>query len=105
MTFDAIESQCRQWACELGPRGVRVVWLHTTGIPEALEEGLDVFPDYGEGSMSREGFIAWMQEKTPMNRLTSLAEVGNAAAFLASDHASAMTACGLNLTRGAVPTR
>src|SRR6266511_913185 len=95
VTFDAIESLCRQWACELGPRGIRVVWLHTTGIP-----------DYGTGeAMTREELIAWLQPKTMLNRLTSLAEVGNVAAFMASDQASAMTAVAANVTCGSVPTR
>ena len=90
VTFDAIESQCRQWACELGRHGVRVVWLQTTGLPEALAD-IDLFPGYGTGSgdgMTRAELIAWMRGSTQLNRLTSLAEVGNAAAFMASDHAS-----------------
>ena len=38
-TFDAIESLRRQWACELGPYGVRVVTLKTGGVPETLPAG------------------------------------------------------------------
>jgi enoyl-[acyl-carrier-protein] reductase (NADH) len=38
-----------------------------------------------------------------LGRLTSLREVGDAAAFLASDLASSMTAAAANLTSGAVP--
>lgn len=38
-----------------------------------------------------------------LKRLTSLAEVGNAAALMASDRASAMTASAANLTCGSVP--
>jgi 3-oxoacyl-[acyl-carrier protein] reductase len=104
VTFDAIESLSRQWASELGPRGVRVVWLRATGLPEAIAR-IDRFPDYGtrggEG-MTRAELIAWLQGKTMLNRLTSLAEVGNVAAFLASDRASAMTASGVNITCGSV---
>jgi 3-oxoacyl-[acyl-carrier protein] reductase len=104
VTFDAIESLCRQWACELGPLGIRVAWLQTTGIPEALAEGVDLFPDYGTGAaMTREELIAWLEGRTMLKRLTSLAEVGNAAAFLASDLASAMTGSVANLTCGSVP--
>jgi NAD(P)-dependent dehydrogenase (short-subunit alcohol dehydrogenase family) len=105
VAFDAIESLCRQWACELGPLGVRVVWLLTTGLPEALHA--DVFPDYGtgRGTMTREESIAWMREKTMTNRLTSLAELGNMAALMASDLAGATTASGANLTGGSSPTR
>ena len=104
VTFDAIESLCRQWACELGPRGVRVAWLRTTGLPEALADTGELQPDYGAGGpMALEDHIAWMAERTMLRRLTSLAEVGNAAAFIASDHAGAMTASAVNLTCGAVP--
>jgi 3-oxoacyl-[acyl-carrier protein] reductase len=105
VTFDAIESLCRQWACELGPRGIRVVWLQTTGISEAISDSLDRFPDYGAGSMTREELIAWLQAETMLDRLTSLAEVANTAAFMASDQASAMTGSAANITCGSVPTR
>ena len=104
VAFDAIESLCRQWACELGPRGIRVVWLQTTGIPEALSDTVELFPEYGTGKeMTREELVAWMQNKTMLNRLTSLAEVGNVAAFMASDQASAMTATVANITCGSIP--
>jgi 3-oxoacyl-[acyl-carrier protein] reductase len=103
VTFDAIESLCRQWARELGSYGIRVAWLRTTGLPEALKDSGELQPDYGTGSrMSRQEHITWMERSTMLNRLTSLAEVGNAAAFLASDRASAMTAAGANLTCGTV---
>jgi NAD(P)-dependent dehydrogenase (short-subunit alcohol dehydrogenase family) len=105
VAFDAIESLCRQWATELGPKGIRVVWLQTTGLPEAISDVWEPFPDYGTGSggMTRTELIAWNQKETMLDRLTSLEEVGNAAAFLASDRASAMTATSLNVTCGSVP--
>jgi 3-oxoacyl-[acyl-carrier protein] reductase len=107
VTFDAIESLCRQWACELGRYGVRVIWLQTTGLPEAIAQ-TGVFPGYGTGSgsgMTRAQLIEWLERRTILNRLTSLAEVGKVAAFLASDHAGAMTAAAANLTCGQVPAR
>jgi 3-oxoacyl-[acyl-carrier protein] reductase len=106
VTFDAVESLCRQWACELGPRGIRVVCLRTTGIPEAIQDTGDRFPAYGTGAvggMTRQEVIAWLQGKSMLGRLTTLAEVGNAAAFMASDRASGMTACVANLSCGSVP--
>jgi 3-oxoacyl-[acyl-carrier protein] reductase len=103
VTFDALESLCRQWATELGRHGVRVVWLRTTGIPEALHD-TGLAPDYGTGSrMTLQEHVAWMQGQTMLKRLTSLAEVGNMAAFIASDQAGAMTASAANITCGAVP--
>ncbi len=104
VAFDAIESLCRQWACELGRHGIRVVWLLTTGLPEALHG--EVFPGYGTGGpKTREELIAWMEGKTSSGRLTSLAELGHAAAFLASDLSAATTASAANLTGGGSPTR
>jgi len=103
VTFDAMESQCRQWAKELGPLGVRVLWLRTTGLPEALHA--DRFPDYvgrrPEG-LSKDELMAWLLQPTALNRLTTLADVGIAAAFAASDAAAAMTGCCVNLTCGSV---
>jgi NAD(P)-dependent dehydrogenase (short-subunit alcohol dehydrogenase family) len=105
VTFDAVESLCRQWACELGPLGIRVVWLQTTGIPEALKDTGELSPDYGAGRKTPEEHVAWMKEKTMLRRLTSLADVGNMAAYMASDLAGATTASAANLTAGSVPTR
>src|SRR5439155_17980663 len=66
VTFDAIESLCRQWACELGPRGIRVLWLQTTGLPEAIQDTGDIFPDYGKGQMTRKELIDWLLDRTMM---------------------------------------
>lgn len=106
VAFDAIESLCRQWAAELGPLGIRVVWLHTTGIPEAFQEPGGQQPAYGTGGpMAGEQFLGWLKSKTILGRLTTLADVGAMAAFVASDRAGAVTATGLNLSCGSVPTR
>lgn len=79
--------------------------VQATGIPEALAD-VERFPDYGTGAaMTSEDLIAWMQRRTMLNRLTSLADVGNVAAFMVSDRAGAMTASAANLTCGFVPTR
>jgi 3-oxoacyl-[acyl-carrier protein] reductase len=105
VTFDAIESLFRQWAIELGPHGVRVAWVQTTGLPEALAP-VDVFPAYGTGApMTREQLIAWNERETMLDRLTTLEDVGNAAVFLASDRASAVTGAAANVTCGFLPTR
>jgi 3-oxoacyl-[acyl-carrier protein] reductase len=105
VAFDAIESLYRQLAAELGPSGVRAAWIQTTGLPEAIEYP-GPFPDYGTGSpMTKDQLIGWMSGLTMLGRLTTMAEVGNAAAFLASDLAGGMTGTALNLTCGAAPDR
>jgi NAD(P)-dependent dehydrogenase (short-subunit alcohol dehydrogenase family) len=103
--FDATESLCRQLATELGPSGIRVAWLQTTGLPETLQDTGVPVPDYGIGTGGRTlaEHIVWMQNKTMLKRLTSLRDVADVAAFLASDHASAMTATGANLSCGSIP--
>ena len=105
VAWAAIEAQCRQWACELGPQGVRVVWLRTTGLPETIPDTGDATSDlgtgYGEG-MTREEIIAGMREQTILKRLASLDELGKVATFMASDRAGAMTATFANITCGAI---
>jgi 3-oxoacyl-[acyl-carrier protein] reductase len=105
VAWAAIEAQCRQWASELGPQGVRVVWLRTTGLPEAIpdtgEAVADLGTGYGEG-MRREEIIAGMREQTILKRLATLEELGKVAAFMASDGAGPMTATFANITCGAV---
>jgi len=99
----AIEAQCLQRACELGPQGIRVVWLRTTGLPGAISDTGDTVADldtgFGDG-MTREEIIARMQEATMLQRLPTLAELGNVAAITASDQASAITATLANITCG-----
>jgi 3-oxoacyl-[acyl-carrier protein] reductase len=51
--------------------------------------------------MTRAEIIARMQQATTLDRLPTLAELGNAAAFLASDRAGAMTATLANIACGA----
>jgi 3-oxoacyl-[acyl-carrier protein] reductase len=76
----------------------------TTGIPEALQDTGGLVPDYGtESRMTAQERVAWMQGQTMLKRLTSLVDVGNMAAFIASDQAAAMTASAANITCGAVP--
>src|SRR5947209_8455310 len=76
VSFDALESLCRQWACELGPLGVRVIWLQTTGIPEAFHDSGRMQPAYGMGHpMTSEEWVAWMREKTMMRRRASRADL------------------------------
>jgi NAD(P)-dependent dehydrogenase (short-subunit alcohol dehydrogenase family) len=106
VAFDAVESLSRQWACELGRHGVRVVWLQTTGLPETIPDGATL-PGYGTGrdTMDRDQLVAWMRGRTLLDRLTSLEEVGDMAAFMASDRAGAVTGAAANITCGQVPAR
>lgn len=98
----AIEALSHTLAAELGPRGVRVVCLRSTGSPEA--RGVqDAFAHHAEAAGGKpEDFQASMEDSTMLRRLTTLAEVAQMAAFVASDQASATTGTAINLTCGLV---
>jgi NAD(P)-dependent dehydrogenase (short-subunit alcohol dehydrogenase family) len=105
IAWAALEALCRQWASELGPHGVRVVWLRTTGIADSIPDTGDALADLGTGfgeGMTREQIIADMRQTTLLDRLPSLADVGNVAAFLASDGAAAMTSTFGNISCGSI---
>lgn len=77
----ALESLVRYLALELGPRGIRVSAISPGPVPTRAASGLrDV-----ETLMQR------VRERAPLRRLVTLAEIGQLAAFLAGDGASAMT--------------
>lgn len=92
IAFDALEGLRRQWACELGPHGIRIVTLKTGGVPETLPSD---FP-------GRDGIIAGIQQSALLKRTATLADVGNVAAFVASDLARTMTAADVNISCGAI---
>ncbi len=93
----AIEALTKQLAAELGPQGIRAVCLRLEGIPESWEgvstEGWSAPPTEIEAQMKAHSLLG---------RVTTLADVGNAAAFLASDRAGATTGTVFNLTSGTV---
>jgi len=92
VTFDAIEGLRRQWACELGRYGIRVVTLKTGGVPESI-------PDTVPG---REEISDGIRQAALLDRTATLADVGDVAAFVASDHARTMTATEVNISCGAI---
>ncbi|HET7480915.1 MAG TPA: SDR family oxidoreductase [Rubrobacteraceae bacterium] len=93
----AIEALTKQLAAELGPHGIRVNCLRSEGIPESWKGAST------EGwSAPTEEIEAQMKARSLLGRVTTLADVGNAAAFLASDLAGATTGTVFNLTSGTV---
>lgn len=93
--FEAVEAMRRQLAVELGPYGIRVLTLRSGGVPETLPEDLE----------GREDIAGSIVEATLLRRAATLEEVGNAAAFAASDKAASMTAATLNISAGALMDR
>jgi enoyl-[acyl-carrier-protein] reductase (NADH) len=52
--------------------------------------------------MTRDQFIASLEEMTLLKRLPSLADVGNVAVLMASDYAGAMTGTVANMSCGQI---
>jgi 3-oxoacyl-[acyl-carrier protein] reductase len=84
VSFFAQETMRRQLACELGPRGVRVVTIITAGIPGSADEAAD------------------MADANMLGRAATYDDVGTVAVFAASDTAHMMTAATLNISGGFV---
>jgi NAD(P)-dependent dehydrogenase (short-subunit alcohol dehydrogenase family) len=88
VALDAIEGLRRQWACELGRHGIRVVTLKTGGVPESIHDSVT----------GRDEIIASLQQAALLNRTATLADVGIVAAWVASDQARTMTAADVNIS-------
>lgn len=92
IALDAMEGLRRQWALEFGEHGIRVVTIKTGGIGESI-------PDDFEGKQS---IVDQLLAPTLLKRLATLADVGNVAAFLASDWAQSITSTEINISCGAL---
>ena len=92
VALDAIEGLRRQWAVELGPQGIRVVTLKTGGVPESISDGF----------AEKDDIVASIEQATLLGRAATLADVGNVAAFVASDLARTITATEVNISCGAI---
>jgi NAD(P)-dependent dehydrogenase (short-subunit alcohol dehydrogenase family) len=88
--LEALESMRRQFSTE--NRGIRVVTMRTGGVGDAI-------PDTFEG---RDALIADLEGQTLSGRLATFEDVGNVAAFVASDRARTMTAATVNVSCGAL---
>jgi NAD(P)-dependent dehydrogenase (short-subunit alcohol dehydrogenase family) len=83
-----IEALVRGLAGEVGRHGVRVVGIRPNFTPETFEVTDDDVPQ--------------MVQDTLLGRLPRLAQVGDTAAYLASDAAGAITGVTVNLSCGAI---
>jgi 3-oxoacyl-[acyl-carrier protein] reductase len=92
IALDAMEGLRRQWAVELGPHGIRVLTLKTGGIPESIPED----------APERDEIINNLLPQTLLHRMATLEDVGNVAAFVASDLARTMTSTEVNISCGAI---
>ena len=99
----AIEGFCRQLAAEVGPQGIRVVCLRSSGSPDAPGVSEVLNQHAARRGISRQEFEARFAAGTLLKRLPLLAEVANVAVLMASDFASPITAAVANVTCGEIP--
>jgi NAD(P)-dependent dehydrogenase (short-subunit alcohol dehydrogenase family) len=92
VALQALESMRRQMSSELGGRGVRVITLRTGGVPESIPADFE----------RREEITRMLEGMTMTGRTATLADVGDVAAFVASDRARTMTAATVNVSAGAL---
>ena len=96
----AVEAMLRLLAAELGPHGVRTVCLHSPGSEGAVAKTLaHTNPELEKRT---EGWGERWMSRNLLGRGPTLEEVGNMAAFLASDLAGATTGTTVSLTAGMV---
>jgi NAD(P)-dependent dehydrogenase (short-subunit alcohol dehydrogenase family) len=101
--YAALVALTRTLSAELGPHGVRAVCLMPNAIPET-QTIRENFKRYAAAAgLSAAEFQARLESTTHLKRLSTLAELADMAAFLASDRASGMTGTVVNLSGGAVP--
>jgi NAD(P)-dependent dehydrogenase (short-subunit alcohol dehydrogenase family) len=81
VALHAVEAMRRQLAAELGEHGVRVVTLLTSGIPETIPDDVP----------ARQAIAEAIERSTLLGRAATLEDVGNVAAFVASDRARTIT--------------
>jgi 3-oxoacyl-[acyl-carrier protein] reductase len=94
ISLTAVEALRKQLASELGRHGIRVVSLLTGGV-------IDSIPADYEG---RDALVDSLVAPTLLGRGAMLEDVGNVAAFAASDRACTITASAINITCGAIIT-
>lgn len=98
----AIEGLCRQFASELGPHGIRVVCLRSSGSPDApgVEAAMRLHAE--NAGISVKQMEERIAENTLLKRMPRLADVANAAVLMASNHANAITGAIANVTCGEI---
>ncbi len=92
----AMESFSRNLASELGVYGIRVLNMRSGGSPDSkvFKEAIESDP----GGM--EAVIRKMEEDTMLKKLPLMADIANAAVFLASDMAGKITGVTIDVTCG-----
>jgi NAD(P)-dependent dehydrogenase (short-subunit alcohol dehydrogenase family) len=91
VAFEALEAMRRQLSAELGKEGIRAVTLRSGGVPDSV-------PEFD----GRDAIVEGIVSETMLGRAATFEDVGNAAAFAASDKGRMMTAATINVSCGAL---
>ena len=92
IALETVEALRKQLASELGKHGIRTVSIRTGGI-------IDSIPADFEGG---EALVEGLEAMTLTGRGARLEDLGEVAAFVASDKARTMTAATVNISSGAL---
>jgi NAD(P)-dependent dehydrogenase (short-subunit alcohol dehydrogenase family) len=92
----AVEGLSRNLASELGVYGIRVVTIRSGGSPDSkvFKDAIDSNP------AGMEPIIRMMKSDTMLKQMPLMADIANAAVFLASDMAGKITGVTLDVTAG-----
>ena len=96
----AIEAFYRGLATEVGPQGVRTLWLRSAGSPETFGDDVAFDEHDRTAGLNDDEYLEVLRRSTLLGRFPSAAEVAEAATLAASERASAMTAAAVNVTCG-----
>lgn len=100
--WGGVEALTRTLSAELGPRGIRVLCIRTHGMPET-ETIHEVFGIHARAhGITAAQFHDRVATQSHLGRLPKLTELGDVAAFVASERAAALTGTVVNLTAGGV---
>jgi NAD(P)-dependent dehydrogenase (short-subunit alcohol dehydrogenase family) len=98
----AMEAFNRNLSAEFGSYGIRAVCIRSSGLPETHTIEV-VFGLHAKAmGIPQDQFLKFVESMTHRKRSSTLAEVANAAVFVASDKASGMTGTVANLTGGMI---
>src|SRR5215207_3525485 len=102
----ATDTFVRNLAAEVGPHGVRVLGIWMAGVPDTLspEKLASVNSNLHLDDAAFQGLLDRLDEMRMLGRSPRLAQVADAAAFLASDRAGAITGTFVNVTSGTFPS-
>lgn len=102
----AVESLTLNLAGELGQYGIRAVGLRSDAIPQTVTNGSHTVQVFGHRAelmgITLAELLPEMEQGGFLKRSATLEDFANAAVFIASDKAKAITATILNVTSGAM---